>query len=76
MQLCLKVNKEQRELCNKKCVGVRKIYNDGSFRPQWSVGESSQQDIRPVILGASLGTAAPGLRTGPVSVCHERSTKK
>ena len=31
------------ELRRKKCVGIRKLYCDGNFRPQRSVGESSQQ---------------------------------
>ena len=41
VNLCLKVNKGQRK-CHAICVGVRKIYYDGSFQLQ----EDSQQSAK------------------------------
>ena len=59
----------------KKRVGARKIYNDGSFELQWSVGvDSSRVDTSKRFVHWPRG-GGPDLRTGSVSVFCERSTK-
>ena len=56
-----------RKLRGKKCVGVRKIYNDGSFQRHRSDGESSQQNRKVTTFGRLPGTeqAALELRSQP-----------
>ena len=68
VQSCLKVNKgKQRELrWKEKMWGVREIYNDGSFWPQGSVGESSQLSRQShIVLGISC-PRVPSNASSPV----------